>query len=113
LIDRRALLVSGLAYAGGAFWTLIRQAGLSDITTPLTILNPRRIRVAAQRRMEATPCRDIEIGTVGAHASPPATNLVRVDVRMTDFSPREIVSELDRFIVAPGRRQARGIDRAA
>jgi hypothetical protein len=38
LIDRRALLVSGLAYAGGAFWTLIRQAGLSDITTPLTIL---------------------------------------------------------------------------
>jgi len=38
LIDRRALLVSGLAYAGAAFWTLIRQAGLSDITTPLTIL---------------------------------------------------------------------------
>lgn len=38
LIDRRALLVSGLAYAGAAFWTLIRQVGLSDITTPLTIL---------------------------------------------------------------------------
>jgi hypothetical protein len=38
LIDRRALLVSGLVYAAGAFWTLIRQAGLSDITTPLTIL---------------------------------------------------------------------------
>jgi hypothetical protein len=38
LIDRRALLASGLAYAGGAFWILIRQAGLSDITTPLTIL---------------------------------------------------------------------------
>jgi hypothetical protein len=38
LIDRRALLVSGLAYAGIAFWTLIRQVGLSDVTTPLTIL---------------------------------------------------------------------------
>ncbi len=38
LIDRRAMLVSGLAYAGGAFWTLIREAGLSDMTTPLTIL---------------------------------------------------------------------------
>jgi hypothetical protein len=38
LIDRRAMLVSGLAYAGAAFWTLIRQAGLSDMTTPLTIL---------------------------------------------------------------------------
>ena len=38
LIDRRALLVSGLAYAGVAFWTLIRQAGLSDMTTPLTLL---------------------------------------------------------------------------
>ena len=38
LIDRRALLVSGLAYAGVAFWTLIRQVGLSDVTTPLTIL---------------------------------------------------------------------------
>ncbi len=38
LIDRRAMLVSGLAYAGVAFWTLIRQAGFSDITTPLTIL---------------------------------------------------------------------------
>jgi hypothetical protein len=38
LIDRRALLVSGLAYAGVAFWTLIRQAGVTDTTTPLTIL---------------------------------------------------------------------------
>jgi hypothetical protein len=38
LIDRRAMLVSGLSYAGFAFWTLIRQAGLSDMTTPLTIL---------------------------------------------------------------------------
>jgi hypothetical protein len=38
LIDRRAMLVSGLAYAGIAFWTLIRQAGLSDMTTPLTLL---------------------------------------------------------------------------
>jgi hypothetical protein len=38
LIDRRAMLVSGLSYAGVAFWTLIRQAGLSDMTTPLTIL---------------------------------------------------------------------------
>jgi hypothetical protein len=38
LIDRRAMLVSGLSYAGLAFWTLIRQAGLSDMTTPLTIL---------------------------------------------------------------------------
>jgi hypothetical protein len=38
LIDRRAMLVSGLSYAGVAFWTLIREAGLSDMTTPLTIL---------------------------------------------------------------------------
>ncbi len=38
LIDRRAMLVSGLTYAGIAFWTLIRQAGLSDMTTPFTIL---------------------------------------------------------------------------
>jgi len=38
LIDRRAMLVSGLAYAGVAFWTLIRQAGLSDMTTPVTLL---------------------------------------------------------------------------
>jgi hypothetical protein len=38
LIDRRAMLVSGLVYAGTAFWTLIRQAGLSDVTTPLTLL---------------------------------------------------------------------------
>jgi hypothetical protein len=38
LIDRRAILVSGLSYAGIAFWTLIREAGFSDMTTPLTIL---------------------------------------------------------------------------
>jgi hypothetical protein len=38
LIDRRAMLVSGLSYAGIAFWTLIRQAGFSDMTTPLTVL---------------------------------------------------------------------------
>jgi hypothetical protein len=38
MIDRRAMLVSGLSYAGLAFWTLIREAGLSDMTTPLTLL---------------------------------------------------------------------------
>ena len=38
LIDRRAMLVSGLSYAGVAFWTLIRQAGVFDMTTPLTVL---------------------------------------------------------------------------
>jgi hypothetical protein len=38
LIDRRAMLVSGLSYAGYAFATLIRQAGLSDMTTPATVL---------------------------------------------------------------------------
>src|SRR5256885_3021030 len=38
LIDRRAMLVSGLSYAGVAFWTLIRQAGFSDMTIPLTFL---------------------------------------------------------------------------
>jgi len=38
LIDRRAILVSGLSYAGYAFATLIREAGLSDMTTPATVL---------------------------------------------------------------------------
>ncbi len=38
LIDRRALLVSGLAYAGLAFWTLASQVGISGMTTPLTLL---------------------------------------------------------------------------
>jgi len=38
LIDRRAMLVSGLSYAGIAFSTLIRQVGFSDMTTPLTIM---------------------------------------------------------------------------
>jgi hypothetical protein len=38
LIDRRAMLVSGLSYAGYAFSTLIREAGFSDMTTPATIL---------------------------------------------------------------------------
>jgi hypothetical protein len=41
LIDRRAVLVSGLSYVGVAFWTLLREAGLSDmpiLPIPLTIL---------------------------------------------------------------------------
>ena len=38
LIDRRAMLVSGLSYAGYAFATLIREAGFSDITPPATVL---------------------------------------------------------------------------
>ena len=38
LIDRRAMLVSGLSYFGVAFWTLIREAGLSDMPIPLTVL---------------------------------------------------------------------------
>jgi hypothetical protein len=38
LVDRRAMLVSGLGYAGYAFGTLIREAGLSNETVPLTLL---------------------------------------------------------------------------
>ncbi|MGO9356811.1 MAG: hypothetical protein ACLP1D_03945 [Xanthobacteraceae bacterium] len=38
LIDRRALLVSGMTYAGYAFAALLRQAGLSDLTVPTTVL---------------------------------------------------------------------------
>ncbi len=37
-MNRRAILVSGLAYAGFAFTELIRQSGVSDIATPLTLL---------------------------------------------------------------------------
>jgi len=37
LVDRRALLVSGMTYAGYAFGTLIFNSGFGDITTPLTL----------------------------------------------------------------------------
>jgi hypothetical protein len=37
-IDRRALLVSGLTYAGIAFGSLLRQTGFSDLTVPATLL---------------------------------------------------------------------------
>ncbi|MBS7554908.1 hypothetical protein KHC23_14755 [Ancylobacter dichloromethanicus] len=37
LIDRRALLVSGLAYAGIAFASLMKVSGFAGSTTPLTI----------------------------------------------------------------------------
>lgn len=38
LVDRRALLVSGLAYAGIAFASLVRDSGVVGNSTPLTIL---------------------------------------------------------------------------
>jgi hypothetical protein len=38
LVNRRAILVSGLSYAGYAFGTLINQAGFSDNAMPLTLL---------------------------------------------------------------------------
>ena len=38
LIDRRALLVSGLTYAGIAFATLIQATGFSGITLPATLV---------------------------------------------------------------------------
>lgn len=38
LVDRRALLVSGLVYAGIAFGSLISRAGIGDTTLPLTLL---------------------------------------------------------------------------
>jgi len=38
LVDRRAILVSGLAYAGLAFGTIMRNAGLVDQTVPATLL---------------------------------------------------------------------------
>jgi hypothetical protein len=37
-IDRRAMLVSGLTYAGIAFGSLVRQIGFSDFTIPSTLL---------------------------------------------------------------------------
>lgn len=38
VVDRRAILVSGLSYAGFAFGALIVKAGLSDSAVPLTML---------------------------------------------------------------------------
>ena len=38
VVDRRAILVSGLAYAGYAFATLIKNTGLSDHSIPATLL---------------------------------------------------------------------------
>jgi hypothetical protein len=38
LVNRRAILVSGLSYAGYAFGALIDKAGFSDTATPLTLL---------------------------------------------------------------------------
>ena len=38
VVDRRAILVSGLSYAGFAFGSLVVKAGLSDGVVPLTML---------------------------------------------------------------------------
>ena len=38
IVDRRAILVSGLSYAGFAFGSLVVKAGLSDTAVPLTLL---------------------------------------------------------------------------
>jgi hypothetical protein len=38
VVDRRAILVSGLAYAGFAFGSLVVKAGLNDSVVPLTML---------------------------------------------------------------------------
>jgi MFS family permease len=38
LVDRRAILVSGLSYAGIAFGSLVRQIGLGESVVPLTLL---------------------------------------------------------------------------
>jgi hypothetical protein len=38
LVDRRALLVSGLAYAGWALSNLLRGSGIQDATVPTTLL---------------------------------------------------------------------------
>lgn len=38
VVDRRAILVSGLSYAGFAFGSLVVKAGLNDVVIPLTML---------------------------------------------------------------------------
>lgn len=38
IVDRRAILVSGLSYAGFAFGSLITKTGLNDTAVPLTLL---------------------------------------------------------------------------
>jgi hypothetical protein len=38
VIDRRAMLVSGLVYAGYALGSLFQRVGFADTTTPLTAL---------------------------------------------------------------------------
>ena len=72
LIDRRAMLVSGLSYAGVAFWALIRQAGYSDMTTPLTILTLGAF-VLLLSRLAAAPCRNPDYHAICIRPSPPAS----------------------------------------
>ncbi len=86
-----------------AFWTLIRQAGISDMTTPLTILTLGAFVLLLSAGWKPLRAGILSIGAVGAHAiaSRNQTLIRSIDdlYAMTDFSPREIVSELDRFIV--------------
>ena len=102
IIDRRALLVSGLVYAGLAFGTLIRQTALADKTDSRDRAGARHVHPFAQRRLATAAEPDPAPAAGGA---PPASPSSAFPGIMTEFSPREIVSELDRFIV--GQKQAK------
>jgi hypothetical protein len=81
LIDRRAMLVSGLAYAGVAFWTLISEAGLSDITTPLTIL-----ALGAFVLLLSAGWRPLRAGILSAVPAVLARRLPQADIPQTSLS---------------------------
>ena len=102
VIDRRALLASGLAYAGGAFGVLIQQTDLADKAGAATLLLLGLFILLLSAGWRPLRAALLQRFAHGLHPTPSPSPHENV---MTDFSPREIVSELDRFIV--GQKQAK------
>ena len=102
IIDRRALLVSGLTYAGHRLRHIAAEERFHRQDAGGDFAGARALHPLAQRAVaSAAP------GGSQALAERPWSFAFPMPIFgiMTDFSPREIVSELDRFIV--GQKQAK------
>ncbi|MGQ0457967.1 MAG: hypothetical protein ACT4OU_13015 [Hyphomicrobium sp.] len=77
LVDRRALLVSGLSYAGLAFGALLRQSGLADSVAPTTMLTLGAfvLLLSAGWRPLRTTILNILPGALSSRLPPPSKSL--------------------------------------
>ena len=111
IIDRRAFLVSALAYAGFAFGALIQRSGIQEQATPATLLALGVFVLAISAGWR--PLRHAALRLLPQDSDPAPSPSSHIEDHMTDFSAARDRLRTRSFHRRPARRQARRRHRPA